>query len=159
MSDSRAKIWIAIARVLTGILFVRLALPKFNTDYLLGFSRMLNLFAEGNPFPWYSSFLTNVLMPHQQVAAIALALLELLVGIALVLGFLSGLACLVGMVLSVNFMLATSHVAWSASEMLPAVYVAPGFYTLLLLLLLFITRSGKYYSLGSRLGSSRSFFW
>lgn len=159
MSDSRAKFWIAAARVLTGILFVRLALPKFSTDYLLGFSGLLKLSSEGNPFPWYSSFIANVLMPHQQVAAIALALLELLVGIALVLGFLSGLACLVGMALSVNFMLATSHLTWSASEMLPAVSVAPGFYAILVLLLLFVTRSGKYYSLGSRLGSSRSFIW
>ncbi len=159
MSDTRAKIWIAAARVLTGILFVRLALPKFNTEFLLGFSGLLKLFAEGNPFPWYSSFLTNVLMPHQQVAAIGLALLELLVGIALVLGFLSGLACLVGMALSANFLLATSHIAWTASEMLPAVYVAPGYYTVLLLLLLFVSRSGKYYGLGSRLGSSRSIIW
>ena len=66
----------------------------------------------GGPHPdvqwWYASFLQHAVSPHLVVWSNLVAYGELLVGIALVLGFLTGISAFFGMFMNFNFMLAGS---------------------------------------------------
>ena len=61
------------------------------------------------PFPdvygWYSWFLQHVVLPHSATFAYIITFSELLVGLALILGFLTGIAAFFGVVLNVNYLL------------------------------------------------------
>lgn len=55
---------------------------------------------------WYASFLENVVLPHPLFWANLIACGELLVGIALLAGFLTGISAFFGTFMSFNFLLA-----------------------------------------------------
>jgi thiosulfate dehydrogenase [quinone] large subunit len=57
---------------------------------------------------WYSSFLQNVVMPNASLFATLVALGEFAVGVALLVGFLTGFAAFGGVFLNANFVLAGS---------------------------------------------------
>src|SRR3990167_9121143 len=57
---------------------------------------------------WYAWFVQNVALPNAQVFSYMVAYGELLVGIALILGFLVGVSAFLGMFMNLNFMLAGS---------------------------------------------------
>lgn len=157
MNESKSRIWIALVRVLAGAIFIRSALPKMNAAYLLGFDRQISAWSAGNPFPWFKWFLQTFASSNEQVFAIAVMVLEMLVGVALVLGFLTGLASLVGMLLTALALLAASHLGAQTGAIGWA--LAPNAFAILLLGLLFILRAGRYYGMDSRMGPSRSLFW
>lgn len=55
---------------------------------------------------WYAWFLTHAVAPHTLVWSNLVAYGELLVGIALILGFLTGISVFFGMFMNINFLLA-----------------------------------------------------
>lgn len=55
---------------------------------------------------WYASFLQNVVLSNVQVWSHVIAFGELLVGIGLIVGLLTGLAAFFGMFMNLNFLLA-----------------------------------------------------
>lgn len=64
----------------------------------------------GGPHPsvqgWYATFLTNVVLPHARTFAYIITFGELLVGIALILGLLTGIAAFFGVFMNLNYLLA-----------------------------------------------------
>ncbi len=74
------------------------------------------------------------------------------------MGFLSGLASVLGFVLSANYLLATSHLASDAVRSLPPAFEAPNIYTLLIFIILFVGRAGRTWGVDARLGQ-RGLFW
>ncbi len=55
---------------------------------------------------WYASFLQHVVLPNPVTFAYIITFGELLVGLALILGFLTGIAAFFGVVMNVNYLLA-----------------------------------------------------
>lgn len=55
---------------------------------------------------WYATFLTNYVLPHTAVFSYLVAWGELLVGVALIVGFFVGLSAFFGMFMNLNYMLA-----------------------------------------------------
>ncbi len=159
MSESSTKKWIAVARILTGALLIHMALPKFSSAYLEGFPNLLNSWVNGNPFPWYKSFLQTVGGQHDQTLAMALAACEMLAGVGLLLGFLAGLAAILGFAVTLNHLLATSHLAAGSLPFTAPAWETPNVYLLILLALLFVAKSGRTWGLAARQGSSKSILW
>ncbi len=62
------------------------------------------------PYPdvtgWYAWFLQHVVLPNSALFAYIVTFGELLVGLALILGFLTGIAAFFGVVMNVNYLLA-----------------------------------------------------
>ena len=62
------------------------------------------------PFPdvssWYAWFLQHVVLPNSATFAYVITFGEVLVGLALILGFLTGIAAFFGVVMNVNYLLA-----------------------------------------------------
>lgn len=159
MAESKTKRWLAVVRILVGVLFIHAALPKVSARFLLDFPSFVRACIAGNPFPWFAAFLQHVVLPNQQVFAILTLLGQLLIGVALLVGFLTGVASLAGVLYAACFLLATSHLAPGHFPFLPATWEAPGAYALLVLLLLFVTRAGRTWGLDARMAKSRSIFW
>lgn len=55
---------------------------------------------------WYASFLSSFVLPHVAVFSYMVSFGELLVGIALIVGFLVGISAFFGMFMNLNYMLA-----------------------------------------------------
>lgn len=55
---------------------------------------------------WYAAFLENFVLPNTAAWAWLITLGEIIVGIALILGFLTGIAAFFGSIMNVNFLLA-----------------------------------------------------
>jgi len=55
---------------------------------------------------WYAWFITNAALPNAEVFSYLVAYGELLVGVALILGFLVGVSAFFGIFMNLNFMLA-----------------------------------------------------
>ncbi|MDA8227496.1 MAG: DoxX family membrane protein [Desulfitobacterium hafniense] len=55
---------------------------------------------------WYASFIKNVALPNAKIFGILVAWGELLVGLALILGFLTTLALLLGILMNMSYLLA-----------------------------------------------------
>lgn len=85
---------------------------------------------------WYASFLQNVVLPNVDFWSPLVAYGELLVGVALIVGFLVGISAFFGLFMNLNFMLAGT------------VSVNPIYYTLGILLVL-AWRTAGYYGLDS----------
>ncbi len=113
--------WIAVLRIVVGAWFSKAVWTKLAWAYALGFipypvvsarftgfhPKRVAEFAAGNPIEWYKNFLETTVLPNAHFFATLQAYGEAAVGLGLLLGFLTGLAALVGLYLSVNFGLAT----------------------------------------------------
>jgi thiosulfate dehydrogenase [quinone] large subunit len=55
---------------------------------------------------WYADFLQNVVLPHASLWSHMIAWGEVIVGIALLIGFLTGIAAFFGLFMNLNFLLA-----------------------------------------------------
>ncbi len=159
MSDSKTRRWIALARIIVGLLFIQNALPKLGASYLLHFGKEVARWSSNNPFPFFKTFLNDIVIPHQQMFALSIGIVELLVGCCLVVGFMAGLASLTGFVHITALLLATSHLSQPFEYISTPTWAEPSAYTLLVLLILFVSRSGRIWGLGAKLGTSRSILW
>lgn len=117
----RADLWLALIRVVVGVVVLRNAWPKFapgwlgglvpylavSGPYLSDYQRRLALHSAGTPIGWHRDFLQHTVLPHAATAATLHAWAELFVGVGLVLGLLTGLAALIGLGLTLNVSLGT----------------------------------------------------
>jgi len=118
--------WIVVLRVVVGAWFLKAVWTKLVVEFLggvvpypavsarfLGFHpKRVAEFAAGNPVGWYKDFLEDTVLPNSRTFASLQAYGEAAVGLGLVLGLLTGLAGLVGLVLCLNYALATQWMSF-----------------------------------------------
>lgn len=83
---------LVILRVFMGSWFLRQALVKYNGDYLVQpkLAAAINEFLPNSDAPeWYRNILDSVVVPHWQIFAYSLMYFEFIIGIGLILGFLT----------------------------------------------------------------------
>jgi uncharacterized membrane protein YphA (DoxX/SURF4 family) len=113
--------WLAVLRIVVGLYFVKslvtkmglillggvLPVPAVTERWLTVMPKIVAKQASDNPLTFYKHFLEGTVLPHSNVFAPLTAWGETVVGIGLTLGFLTGLASLVGLILVINYGLAT----------------------------------------------------
>lgn len=113
--------WLAVLRIVVGLYFVKSLVTKMSIVMLGGIipvpvvsERWLTVMpkivarqASENPLVFYKQFLDGTVLPNSSTFAQLTAWGETVVGIGLTLGLLTGLASLVGLVLVINYGLAT----------------------------------------------------
>jgi len=111
--------WLAIVRILTGVMWLSHGIPKFtqSADFMPPNGMMVNYVARGlqTASPAYHTFLLNVVQPNIALFAELVRLGEVLVGISLLLGVLTRLGGLFGIVLTLNYLAAREHLFSSAT--------------------------------------------
>jgi uncharacterized membrane protein YphA (DoxX/SURF4 family) len=146
---NRPAEWLAVLRIVVGLYFVKSLVTKMSVVMIGGFlptpvvsERWLTVMpkivakqASENPLSFYKHFLEGVVLPNSNLFAQLTAWGETVVGIGLTLGFLTGLASLVGLVLVINYGLATQ---WMSPGQ-------QGFHLVLFFLMLafFFARAGR----------------
>lgn len=84
--------------------------------------------------PWYAFFLEQVALPNARVFAFLVAYGELLVGIALILGLLTGIAAFMGSFINMSFLLAgtvsTNPILFAVATWLVLAWRVAGWYGL-----------------------------
>ena len=145
--------WLAVIRIAVGLYFVKslvtkmsltmvggvLPVPVVSARWLDVMPKIVTRQASENPIGFYKHFLETTVIPNSNLFAQLTAWGETVVGIGLTLGLLTGLASLVGMVLVINYGMATQ---WMSPGQ-------QGFHLLLLLLMVafFFSRAGRTWGL------------
>lgn len=120
------QIWLAVLRIVVGAWFLKAVWTKLTVEFAwgvvpylavspryLGFQpKRVAEFANGNPVTWYKQFLEDTVLPHAQLFANLQAYGEAAVGLALLLGFCIGLTALIGLLLTLNYGLATQWMSF-----------------------------------------------
>jgi thiosulfate dehydrogenase (quinone) large subunit len=141
--------WLALLRIVVGRYFVKSLLTKMSFIFFGGFlpipvvtERWLTVMpkivakqASENPLAFYKQFLEGTVLTHSNIFAQLTAWGETVAGIGLTLGLLTGVASLVGLILVVNYGLATQ---WMSPGQ-------QGFHLVLFFLMLafFFARAGR----------------
>jgi len=113
--------WLALVRIFVGLWFLKSVVTKLSWTLLggvvpvptasarwIGFlPKRLADMADGSAVEWYRGFLTDVAVPNSTVFAYLTAFGEVAVGLGLTLGFLTGYASCVGLLIMGNYLLAT----------------------------------------------------
>ena len=145
--------WLAVLRIVVGLYFVKslvtkmtvvlmggiLPLPAVSERGLTVMPKIVAKQASENPLAFYKQFLEGTVLTHSNVFAQLTAWGETVTGIGLTLGFLTGLASLVGLLLVINYGLATQ---WMSPGQ-------QGFHLVLFFLMLafFFARAGRTWGL------------
>ena len=141
---------VAVARVLTGVIFVAEGVSKIRGEFVRGgFTDSAREIA-GKAWPFWASFLRSVVLPHPAAFAWFWAIAELLLGIALVLGLLTRIGTAGGMLLMVILLLGQTRIVQGGWEE----WITAGLtskFALLLLWLLYLTDAGRAWGLDARL--------
>ena len=157
LAPSHPDRWLAVLRIVVGLYFAKALVTKITVTLLGGFlpvpaaterwialmPQLLTKYASENPIGWFKAFLENLVIPHSVLYAHLTAVGEACVGIGLTLGLLTGPSALVGLVLAINYGLATQ---W----MSPA---QQGFHLVLITLMIafFGARVGRTWGLDGRI--------
>jgi thiosulfate dehydrogenase [quinone] large subunit len=114
---------LVLLRVYLGVLFLRAAVPKIQAGGEWA-SRMAAFIERTlpNSYPGYRGFLEGTVLPHLDLFALLITWGELLVGVALVLGLLTRLASLAGIVMTTNYLLAKGA-SWLAPTSNDALFI------------------------------------
>jgi uncharacterized membrane protein YphA (DoxX/SURF4 family) len=153
--------WLAILRIVVGLYFVKslvtkmslvmiggiVPIPVVSERWLTVMPKIVAKQASENPLSFYKHFLEGVVLPNSSQFAQLTAWGETVVGIGLTLGFLTGLTSLVGLVLVVNYGLATQ---WMSPGQ-------QGFHLVLFFLMLafFFARAGRKWGVDGWLARQR----
>jgi thiosulfate dehydrogenase (quinone) large subunit len=145
--------WLAVLRIVVGLYFVKslvtkmsfvmlggiLPMPAVSERWLTVMPKIVARQASENPLTFYKAFLEGTVLPQSNVFAQLTAWGETVVGVGLTLGLLTGLASLVGLVLVINYGLATQ---WMSPGQ-------QGFHLVLTFLMLafFLARAGRTWGL------------
>ena len=121
VSMSNPDRWLAFARIVVGLYFAKavytklglvlvggvLPLPGASARWISTMPTIVTKQASENPILFYKHFLENTVLTHPELFANLTAIGETITGIGLTLGLFTGIASLVGLVLVVNYGLAT----------------------------------------------------
>lgn len=113
--------WLAVLRIIVGLYFVKslvtkmsvvmlggiLPVPMVSGRWLEVMPKIVTRQASENPILFYKQFLETTVLPNSNMFAQMTAWGETAVGIGLTLGLLTGVASIVGLILVVNYGLAT----------------------------------------------------
>jgi thiosulfate dehydrogenase [quinone] large subunit len=113
--------WLALLRIVVGLYFVKslitkmsfvmlggiLPVPAVSERWLTVMPKIVAKQASENPLAFYKQFLEGTVLTHSSVFAQLTAWGETVTGLGLTLGLLTGLASLVGLLLVINYGLAT----------------------------------------------------
>lgn len=141
-----AERWIAVLRIVMGFWFAKGVITKLALTLVGGFlplptasarwqavmPKLLHGYAASTPIGWYHDFVLGVVLPHAGLFAQLTAFGEAAVGLGLLLGLLTPIAAGIGLLLVLNYGLAT----------LGAGPTNPGFHLMLLTGLLAVLGSG-----------------
>ncbi len=130
-SDRLPGVALLVARLYAAQYLLQTGFGKLSRGFLWGGALMpqLERFLAGTSHAWYKAWLVNVVIPHEHVCAILVALGEPLVGVALLLGALTRFSAGVGIFMVGNYLFAKG---WSN----PAANLDKTFITLLLVILI-----------------------
>ena len=142
-------VWISLLRILLGVLFLttwysNLAKGFYTPDGLVDF--FTNVFPQSeNPLAWYAAFINGVILPIRGFFAPFQLVSEFLLGLFLLLGFLTPLTSFVGIIFIINTFLATFGHDW------------PWSYAMMLAILavVLVTRAGRSIGIDNLLFSGR----
>jgi thiosulfate dehydrogenase [quinone] large subunit len=153
--------WLAVLRIVVGLYFVKslvtkmslvmlggvLPIPAVSARWLEVMPKIVTKQASENPIVFYKHFLEATVLPNSSLFAHMTAWGETVVGVGLTLGLLTGLASLVGLVLVINYGLATQ---WMSPGQ-------QGFHLVLFFLMLafFFARAGRTWGLDAWLARRR----
>lgn len=145
--------WLAVLRIVVGLYFVKslvtkmsvvmvggiLPVPVVSERWLAVMPKIVARQASENPIGFYKQFLEGTVLPNSNLFAQLTAWGETVTGLGLTLGLLTGLASLVGLVLVLNYGLATQ---WMSPGQ-------QGFHLVLFFLMLafFFARAGRTWGL------------
>ena len=146
----------AVVRILTGVLFLAEGYSKVTGEFVRsGFRKQALQMAKG-AFPFWGRFLERTVVPHAREIAWLFAVAELLVGLALLLGLMTRIACGGGMALMLSILLADANpgrgAPWHA-------WITAGLtakFALLLFILLFAVDAGRVWGIDRRWPRSRA---
>jgi uncharacterized membrane protein YphA (DoxX/SURF4 family) len=159
-SMSRPDRWLAVMRIIVGLYFAKAVITKLGIVMVGGVplpgasERWVNVMpkivakqAADNPILFYKHFLEHTVLTHHEIYAQLTAWGETITGIGLTLGLLTGIASVVGLLLAVNYGLATQWM--SAGQQ--------GFHIVLVSLMIafFFARAGRTWGLDALLWSAR----
>jgi uncharacterized membrane protein YphA (DoxX/SURF4 family) len=141
--------WLALLRIVVGLYFVKslitkmsivfvggvLPIPAVSERWISVMPKIVAKQASDNPLTFYKQFLESTVLQHSSTFAQLTAWGETVTGLGLTLGILTGLASLVGLVLVVDYGLATQ---WMSPGQ-------QGFHLVLFFLMLafFFARAGR----------------
>ena len=163
-SMSHLDRWLAVARIVVGLYFAKavitklgimtvagIPLPGASARWVATMPKIVSKQAEGNPILFYKHFLENTVLTHPQTFAELTAIGETITGIGLTLGLFTGVASVVGLILSINYGLATQ---WMSSGQ-------QGFHLLLFTLMLafFFSRAGRRWGLDGVIAERKPGSW
>src|SRR3954463_10510513 len=153
VSMSRPAEWLAVLRIVVGLYFVKslvtkmsfvmlggiFPLPAVSERWVTVMPKIVAKQASGNPLAFYKEFLEGTVLTHSSIFAQLTAWGETVAGIGLTLGLLTGVASLVGLILVINYGLATQ---WMSPGQ-------QGFHLVLFFLMLafFVARAGRTWGL------------
>ena len=109
-------VWISLLRILLGILFLttwssNLTKGFYTPDGLVDF--FTNVFPQSeNPLAWYATFINGVILPIRGFFAPFQLVTEFLIGVFLLLGFLTPLTSFAGIIFIINTFLASFGHDW-----------------------------------------------
>jgi len=103
------RLWLfVLARVYLGISFLFSDHGNAQPNELAGFLK----FALKNGYGWYQNLLKSLVIPHSSAFGTLVVTAEIYVGIALLLGFTTRLACCVALFLLLNYICAKGALPW-----------------------------------------------
>jgi thiosulfate dehydrogenase [quinone] large subunit len=109
-------VWISLLRILLGILFLttwssNLTKSFYTPDGLVDF--FTNVFPQSeNPLAWYAAFINGIILPIRGFFAPFQLVAEFLIGVFLLLGFLTPLTSFAGIIFIINTFLASFGHDW-----------------------------------------------
>lgn len=108
--NRRDQIGMTGLRVAVALLWLNSFWGKFmNPNFVSGFAATNTRFASQTHFGWYKDFLTGTVIPNADAFAYLTMYGELLVGVALLLGLLTHVGAVAGILLNFNFWLAAGQ--------------------------------------------------
>lgn len=151
MASTRTAYPAAIVRILTGVIFFAEGFSKITGHFVRGgFAESAREMASGRAWPFWGGFLRSVVIPNATAFGWFFALAELALGVALILGFLTRVAAVGGILLMVILLLGQTDVGKGGwAEWVTA--GLPTKFALLLLWLLFLADAGRVWGIDARL--------
>lgn len=115
VNTNSAGIWLLL-RLYLGYTWLSSGLSKINSDIWIGenagvaikgfMGRAIALAREGEVAGWYAWFLERTVIPNTVLFSYIITVGELLIGLALIIGLLTGLSAFLGVLMNTSFLLA-----------------------------------------------------